>query len=258
MKKNAFSMAEAFVGLLVVSVALGVSAPMITKQIKSNNSTDAQITMLKKEIENLKESIKQNNPNNNNNDNDNEVNDKIAISIPAGAIMFFNLNKCPKNWEPVDKKFIGHYPRIVGEYDVNLNQPLEQMVHKHKHVSPKLEFMTITLQDAFRYGPYAPSNPSDFSGDNTYPKTQQTAGFSGTYAGALTNAYMLYTSDGMNRVEKMRNNNILTCPNRDEDDKICKRDGNIQDIPYLEEMPLVGNENRPNSVRWLACQKQIN
>lgn len=42
--------------------------------------------------------------------------------------------------------------------------------------------------------------------------------------------------------------NRLTCPNRDEGNTICA--GTIS-----PEMALVGNENRPNSIVWLACEK---
>jgi len=48
---------------------------------------------------------------------------------------------------------------------------------------------------------------------------------------------------------------VLTCPNRDEGDAICKPTGNQYDVPYLSEMPLVGNENRPKSILLLACEK---
>lgn len=64
----------------------------------------------------------------------------------------------------------------------------------------------------------------------------------------------------MNRTETLSKTrsklySVLTCPNRDEGDSICKPTGNQYDIPYLSEMPLVGNENRPKSILLLACEK---
>ena len=32
----------------------------------------------------------------------------------------------------------------------------------------------------------------------------------------------------------------------------------VKNIPLLEDMPLVGDENRPNSVKWLACRRTNN
>ena len=64
----------------------------------------------------------------------------------------------------------------------------------------------------------------------------------------------------MNRFESLMNGNytitnVLTCPNRDEGDNVCKKTGNQLNTPYLSDMPLVGNENRPNSLVLTACVK---
>ena len=48
--KKAFSIAEAFIMLTVVSVALAAAAPMITKQIKHNNLSNVQTNLLGREI----------------------------------------------------------------------------------------------------------------------------------------------------------------------------------------------------------------
>ena len=49
--KKAFSLAEAMIALLIGSLILGVSAPMISKQIKYNNFSDAQAALFSKKIE---------------------------------------------------------------------------------------------------------------------------------------------------------------------------------------------------------------
>ena len=53
--KKAFSVAEATIALLIGSVALGMAAPMITKQIKSNNMADTQSRVLTQRINNIVE-----------------------------------------------------------------------------------------------------------------------------------------------------------------------------------------------------------
>lgn len=76
------------------------------------------------------------------------------------------------------------------------------------------------------------------------------------YAGLLSYNIFTYTNDGMSRQEQLFGlKKVIVCPNRDENDVICKKTGNNYSSPYLSEMPLVGNENRPKSVIWLACEK---
>ena len=56
-KRRAFSVAEAFIVLLVGSIALGMSAPMITKQIKFQNMTDAQVRLINDRNQDLREEM---------------------------------------------------------------------------------------------------------------------------------------------------------------------------------------------------------
>mgnify|MGYP003294410290 CR=1 FL=1 len=99
--KKAFSVAEATIALLIGSVALGMAAPMITKQVKQNNFTDTQFQVLRKEIERLREN--QNN-------------------IPPGAVMFFDLASCPDTWSPLTET----YPNAAGSFLRNLGETVEQ------------------------------------------------------------------------------------------------------------------------------------
>ena len=87
-KRKAFSVAEAFIVLLIGSIALGMSAPMITKQIKAQNMADAQLELLKRTI------------------------------MPRGAIMFFDLDDCPDGWAPLDSKYNGRYFKVAGDYTI--------------------------------------------------------------------------------------------------------------------------------------------
>ena len=51
--KKAFSIAEAMIALLIGSLILGVSAPMISKQMKHNNFSDVQVQIINKKIEQM-------------------------------------------------------------------------------------------------------------------------------------------------------------------------------------------------------------
>ncbi len=52
---SAFSVAEAMIALLIGTIVLGFSAPMITKQLKHNNFTSIQTQVMNKKIENVKD-----------------------------------------------------------------------------------------------------------------------------------------------------------------------------------------------------------
>ena len=284
---KAFSVAEAMIALLIGSIALGMAAPMITKQVKQNNYVDAERRIIDNKINNI---------------------------IPNGAIMFFRTSPCPDGWAPVTG-LGGFYPRIAdvnqrGTYiDENpIDSTLEQMVHKHKHVSPYSQAIYSQGEvNSFRYGPFrnghslTDGKTNAICGDHPdcksggYPELKATranskdenekeydintgAGYlirSFTNNGQDFNNWFTYTSDGVNRVEYISVGGgdavaMPICPNRADDDDTngCKqpysflakydkttRTIHINNQPYLENMPLVGEENRPNSVVWLACEK---
>ena len=54
-RRNAFSVAEALIALLIASLILGMSAPMISKQIKHNNLFSVQTSMLNKKIKTVQD-----------------------------------------------------------------------------------------------------------------------------------------------------------------------------------------------------------
>ncbi len=260
--------------ILIGTIALGMAAPMITKQLKNETLTNTQMQILQKQIDNLR---------------------RNQGGVPEGAIMFFDLSRCPDWWDFVGDEYIGHYPRIVGEGTTNgTGDTVEQMVHRHKHVSPLIVAPTSSRISAniFRYGPnkavytiFSPSGDTDgeylypefsFSRDGALYKVHLSGqGITGGgLAGADGNNWYTYTSDGMNRVEIIGGASdsaysILICPNKDENDAVCKRTGNRLQYTdsanktivmnfnntHYDYMPLVGNENRPNSVKWLACRK---
>ena len=268
--KKAFSMAETTIALLIGSIILGITAPVITKQIKNQSLTDTQLQIVQKQI--------------------NELNKK-TINIESGAVMFFRRTSCPDGWSIIKNKG-GYYLRIAQVNDEgkiieskNIGDTIEAMVHKHKHVSPVMAYYGSTQMNQLRYGPYflpgtkyLSTFKKNVQGDYSYPEppNMYTTGiptsysnnaytfYGVTYPSAYHFSTFTYTNDGMNREEALfgiKDNGsmdikpITVCPNRDEGDIICKPSGNNYNIPYLSAMPLVGNENRPKSILLIACEK---
>ena len=75
--KKAFSVAEAMIALLIGSVALGMAAPMITKQIKTQNTADVERRL---------------------------INDRIERTIPQGVIVMWSgsITNIPSGWALCD------------------------------------------------------------------------------------------------------------------------------------------------------------
>lgn len=230
--------------MAIVGIALGTATPLISKTMKHNAGTDIALQHLQNQIDDLR---------------------RNQSNVEDGAVMFYATENCPENWAKING-FGGHYLRIQNDGET-IGSVKEQMVHRHKHVSPYISFNNSTMSNSFRYGPFAPDNEAEddpYFGDIKYPKANFNFFLGGpSYPGASYSNWYLYTSDGMNRTETLSkqglgNYTILTCPNRDEGDAVCKPSGNEYDIPYLTGMPLVGNENRPNSLVLTACVKGYN
>lgn len=292
--KVAFSIAESLITLAIVGVAIGTAAPLISKSMRNSQISNLEIMQLRNEIEELKRAVPKRN-----------------------SIIFTTDSSCPDGWSPVTG-LGGHYPRIAevnNNVGVGVNNELEQMVHKHKHVSPYIQAIdSSAFTNSFRYGPFRNSHSRAAGGkdgipvygDGEYPeleaakatvKSDGSLGKETEYVESGGSAYLIrghsssgedannwymYTSDGMNRDETLsvaggKAVTFKTCPNRDENDAICKPSPNIganpnefsyeatsngitrkitvANMPYLADMAIVGEENRPNSVIWLACKK---
>ena len=117
--KKAFSVAEAMIALLIGSVALGMAAPMITKQIKAQNMTDAQFRLINRENDRLQESV----------DSSNgliaELIERVEAlenenddGIPEGMVAFFNATTCPRGWSAINANWNGRFPRFSGSHTV--------------------------------------------------------------------------------------------------------------------------------------------
>lgn len=247
MIKKGFSVAEAMIALLIGSIALGMAAPMITKQVKSQSLADSQMQILQDQINELREN---------------------QSNIDSGAVMFFRRTSCPDGWSIIKNKG-GYYLRIAQvnengdiEESKNIGDTLEAMVHKHKHVSPFMAFNGPAMKNQLRYGPYKPEK--DAQVDYSYPEAPSEGSAYAFYGVGYRDEWyantFTYTSDGMNREESLYYSikdakKVTVCPNRDDDNKICKPSDNNFNIPYLSEMPIVGDENRPKSILLIACEK---
>ena len=94
---KAFSLAEAMIVLLIGTIALGMSAPMISRQLKNETMNNVQFQVLNKKYEELK---------------------KVKSDIPSGAVMYFDLDDCPAGWTILTK----FYPQAAGSFLRNLGE----------------------------------------------------------------------------------------------------------------------------------------
>ena len=98
-KRAAFSIAEAFITLLIVSVALGSAAPLISKSMKNSQISNFQIMQLQQQMQQLRTEV-------------------INNRVPAGTIAFFAASTCPPGWSRVPDTYNGRFPRFAGNYNI--------------------------------------------------------------------------------------------------------------------------------------------
>lgn len=129
-----FSVAEAMIALLIGSLVLGFSAPMITKQIKYNNMSDVQMQVLNKKIEQLRAN---------------------QSNIPSGAIMYFDLDRCPNGWS----ELTSFYPNSANSFIRNKSGTTRARGHWQQNAAPNIvgTFMG-TSPGATNNGPFSISN----------------------------------------------------------------------------------------------------
>lgn len=94
--RNGFSLAEAMIVVLIGAIALGMSAPMISRQLRNETLTNTQMQIIQRQIDELRTN---------------------RTNAPSGAIMFFE-QRCPDRWTDMSGEYAGRYIRIDGEYDV--------------------------------------------------------------------------------------------------------------------------------------------
>ncbi len=92
---KAFSVAEAMIAVLIGSIVLGMSAPMISSQLKRNNMNDVQFQVLNKKIQDLQAEVRANNN-----------------VFPSGFLMM-TFGSCPTTgWSDVSSDYEGRFLKV--------------------------------------------------------------------------------------------------------------------------------------------------
>jgi len=143
---KAFSLAEAMIALLIGSLILGFSAPMISRQLKSETLTNTQMQILQRQIETLRESNRTL-QNDLVNLEDRLENRLASLRIPSGTVAFFNLTGCPDNtWTNVTTLGWGGYYFRVADASNPRNVAQAQSVQSHAHnVSMSLNLPNVGI-----------------------------------------------------------------------------------------------------------------
>ena len=113
LNKRAFSIAEAMIALLIGTIVLGFSAPLISRQIKQSNLNDIQVQILLRRIERLEQ--------------------QTNNSLPEGSIIFLDSNTyngCPPNWTMINQE--GRFFKITTQTE-NIGYSEEANLPDHIH-----------------------------------------------------------------------------------------------------------------------------
>lgn len=109
---KAFSVAEAMIVVLIGSIVLGMSAPMISRQLKHNNMNDVQFQVLNKKIQDLQAEVRANNN-----------------VFPSGFLMM-TFGSCPTNgWSDVSALYEGRFLKISSDAQVTHDAVLPEHMH---------------------------------------------------------------------------------------------------------------------------------
>ena len=181
---RAFSVAEAMIALLIGTIVLGFSAPMITKQLKHNDYSDAQAQIVNRRIEKLIES-------NNALKQEIETLKKSSGGVPKGTVAFFNntvvaesaTNPCPKGWSLIDSNWQGRFPRFAGKHlileydtagktykDTGVEETLSVGQIQEDAIRNVLDNFNLSFRDDSSSYPTATSTSGVFSVETTWSK----------------------------------------------------------------------------------------
>jgi len=109
---KAFSVAEAMIAVLIGSIVLGMSAPMISSQLKRNNMNDVQFQVLNKKIQDLQAEVRANNN-----------------VFPSGFLMM-TFGSCPTNgWSDVSSDYEGRFLKISSSAGTTRDAVLPEHIH---------------------------------------------------------------------------------------------------------------------------------
>ena len=109
---KAFSVAEAMIAVLIASIVLGMSAPMISRQLKRNNMNDVQFQVLNKKIQDLQAEVRANNN-----------------VFPSGFLMM-TFGSCPTTgWSDVSSDYEGRFLKISSSAGTTHDAVLPEHMH---------------------------------------------------------------------------------------------------------------------------------
>ena len=105
---KAFSIAEAMIVFTIVSVVLASAAPLVSKQMKHNDMSNVQLSVVLRQVEELRREVSALRSELENMDD----------AVPSGTVAFFNLAACPDDWSDISLNWNGRFPRFAGNYDI--------------------------------------------------------------------------------------------------------------------------------------------
>ena len=132
---KAFSIAEAMIALLIGTIILGFSAPMISKQLKQNDLTNIQTQIINSKIERLERLIENS-------------------RIPVGSIIFLDSNRhngCPDGWTMLNQE--GKFFKITTVAD-NVGLAEGAFLPDHSHAIGKYTGNGASHSEGFFKGNY--------------------------------------------------------------------------------------------------------
>ena len=119
---KAFSVAEAMIAVLIGSIVLGMSAPMISRQLKRNNMNDVQFQVLNKKIQDLQAEVRANNN-----------------VFPSGFLMM-TFGSCPTTgWSDVSSDYEGRFLKISSSAGTTHDAVLPEHIHSIGYFSASYE-----------------------------------------------------------------------------------------------------------------------
>lgn len=195
-KKNAFSVAEAMIALLIGSIALGMAAPMITKQIKQEHFAFAEKQVMTRQIEK---------------------------AVPSGAIMYFDLDKCPNGWEELTVK----YPKSANAFIRNKSGSERSLGDWQQNAAPNITG-AISTTDEYKYY-INENNKEDYYGAFEKEKTNSNNSHKYEVAGTRGEGGSKYIFDASKS-----------------NDAYGRKDSNN----------IAATEIRPDNITFLACRKK--
>lgn len=226
-RRIAFSIAEAMITLLIISIIMAASAPIVSHKLKSSSFDYAR---LKQEIIG-------------------ELNGEIGI--PAGTIMLWGRQNqnCPQGWSQV---------RDINENDSTTCRSECNAMDPTAYCKIKLNFSTITDKVKSCVTEWRKSciTTCQTTNANYLRITTKTAEIGKTWAPALPNIYGKFTGTGHRNsivsVGAFRVSSLygVKVKNDGEEDAIFKFDASGGNPIYRNDLKI-----QPQSVSYMLCQK---